>query len=442
MHVPETRYARNGDVFLAYQVLGEGPIDLVMIPPGASHLEHWWTLQGTGSWLRQLASFSRLIIFDKRGNGLSDRRGGTASMDERVDDLRAVMDAAGSERAVLYGVSEGGPMSIVFAAAHPDRTLGLVLYSTGARFAPDVDYEVSPMWQRPRSAPSVDWNTPESTTQFLRVFAPSVADDPQIVESFARMMRNAMGPGDSVAASEFVRGIDVRPVLPLVDVPTLVIHHSGDRVKLLTEGEFLATNIAGARLVVLPGEDHIAVLAGARSAVIPVEEFLGELVARDLTDRVLATVMFTDIVGSTQHAVAVGDASWRSLLDRHDEAIRKEIDRFRGRLVKTTGDGVLAVFDGPARAVRAGLGIVEAARRLGVDVQVGVHTGEVELRGDDIGGVAVHVAARIMKTSAAGEVAVSMTLRDLVAGSGLHFADRGEHELKGFPGTWSLFAAT
>ena len=257
MQVPETKYARNGDVFLAYQVLGDGPIDLVMVPPGASHLEQWWDLHGTGSFLRRLASFSRLIIFDKRGNGLSDRGGGAASLDERVDDMHAVMNAAGSERAVLYGVSEGGPMSIVFAAAHPQRTLGLVLHATGARFAPDVDYEVSAMFCQPPPETTVDWNTPEATQRFLRLFAPSVAEDPQVVESFARMMRNAISPGDWMIGRRWVREIDVRPVLPLVEVPTLVIHHEGDQVKLLCEAEFLARNIPGARLVVLPGNDHI-----------------------------------------------------------------------------------------------------------------------------------------------------------------------------------------
>ena len=442
MLIPETKYARNGDVFLAYQVLGDGPIDLVMVPPGASHLEHWWDLHGTGSWLRRLASFSRLIIFDKRGTGLSDRAGGAASMDERVDDLQAVMNAAGSERAVLYGLSEGGPMSIVSTAAHPERTAGLILHGTGARFSPDADYEVSAMWHQPARELTVDWNTPESTQGFLRTFAPSVAEDPQVVEAFARMLRNAISPGDAMIGSRFTREIDVRPVLPLVDVPTLVLHHEGDHVKLLSEGEYLAKNIPGARLVVLPGEDHIFHLADARPAALAVHDFLRDLESRDVGDRILATVLFTDIVGSTDRARSVGDSSWVALLDRHDQQLRREIERYRGRLIKTTGDGALALFDGPARAVRAGLGMVEAARRLGLDIQVGVHTGEVELRGDDICGIAVNIAARIMKKAPAGEVVVSKTLRDLVAGSGLCFADRGQQQLKGVPEAWNLFAAS
>ena len=256
------------------------------------------------------------------------------------------------------------------------------------------------------------------------------------------MMRNAISPGDWAAAGKFVREIDVRPVLPLVDVPTLVVHHADDAVKLLHEAEFMAEHIPGARLVVLQGADHIAALANSRAAVLPVEEFLRDLEERDVTDRVLATVLFTDIVGSTAHAVAIGDALWTTLLDRHDQTVRREIERFRRRLIKTTGDGVLAVFDGPARAVRAGVCIVEAAHRLGLDVKVGVHTGEVELRGEDIGGIAVHVAARLMNAAEPGEVVVSATLRDLVSGAGLHFAERGQHELKGVPGTWKLFAAT
>ncbi len=441
MHVPETKYARNGSVFLAYQVLGDGPIDLVLVPPGASHLEHWWDLQGTGSWLRRLASFSRLIIFDKRGTGLSDRGGGAASMDERVDDLHAVMDAAGSERAVLYGLSEGGPMSIVFTAAHPERTLGLILQGTGARFSPDVDYEVSAMWHQPPWEASTDWNTPEAVQTFLRVMAPSVAEDPQVVESFGRMMRNAISPGDLMKGQYFTRGIDVRPVLPLVDVPTLILHHEHDQVKLLSEAQYMADNIPGARLIVVPGEDHIFSLADARPATVAIQDFLRDLESRDVGDRILATVLFTDIVGSTDRAAAIGDTSWVALLDRHDQQLRREIERYRGRLIKTTGDGALALFDGPARAVRAGLGMVEDARRLDLDIQVGVHTGEVELRGDDIGGIAVNIAARIMKTAPAGHVLVSSTLRDLVAGSGLCFEERGQHQLKGVPGTWNLHAA-
>ena len=437
---PQTRYARNGDVYIAYQVIGEGLVDLLLVPGGFTHIELGWEIQGLASWLRRLASFSRLIIFDKRGTGLSDGAPGT--LEDRAQDALSVLDAVGSKRAVVLGTSEGGPMSILLAASHPERVRGLVLYGTGALWRAAPDYEVGPLLELP-VAPEIfsSWGQEPMTTAFLRMFAPSVADDVVFIELFGRYLRSACSPGVAAAFGEINREIDVRPILPALRVPTLVLHHADDRVILLSQGRHLADHIPDARLVILPGEDHMSFVANTGPAAAEIERFVRELDEAERVDRVLTTVLFTDIVDSTGHATRLGDRAWRDLLDRQDAAANQEITRHRGRRVNTTGDGVVAVFDGPARPVRAGQALIAAARRLDLRLRVGIHVGEVELRGDDIAGINVNASARIASLAGADQVLVSRTVRDLVAGSGLNFEPFGSKQLKGIDGTWELFLA-
>jgi class 3 adenylate cyclase len=437
---PETRYARNGDVFLAYQVVGEGPVDLLLVPGGYTHVELGWEIQGFASFLRRLARFSRLILFDKRGTGLSDGIPGT--LEERADDALAVLDAAGSERAVVLGVSEGGPMSILLAASHPERVRGLVLYGTGALFRSEADYAVGPILEYPVPVEHWEhWGSPATAMLFLEFFAPSLADDPEFVDIWGRYLRSAVSPGTAKAFIEINRAIDVRPVLAALRVPTLVLHHAADRVILLSQGEHLAAHIPGARLAVLPGEDHLPFVGNTAPQVTEIEHFVRDLDEAERTDRVLMTVLLTDLVGSTEQAARLGDRAWRDLLARLEAAALQEVTRHRGRRVNTTGDGLIAVFDGPARAVRAGQALIETARRHDLQLRVGAHVGEIELRGDDVAGINVHVAARIMALAGSGQMLVSRTVRDLVAGSGLRFESLGPRELRGVDGAWELFAA-
>jgi len=437
---PQTRYARNGDVHIAYQIVGDGPIDLLLVPGGFTHIELGWEVQGIASFLRRLAAFSRLIIFDKRGTGLSDGTPGT--LEDRAQDALSVLDAAQSKRAVVIGVSEGGPMSILLAASHPERVRGLVLYGTAALWRAEPDYEVSPLWRQPVPAEVFhEWGQERQVTEFLQLFAPSMADDAVFSELFGRYLRSACSPGTAATIVEIDRAIDVRPVLPALRVPTLVVHHADDGVILLSQAQHLADHITGARLVVLPGKDHFAVVGNTAPVVAEFECFVRELDEAERTDRVLTTVLFTDIVDSTGHATRLGDRAWRELLDRHDAAANQDIARHRGRRVNTTGDGIVAIFDGPARAVRAGQALIAAARRLDLRLRVGVHTGEVELRGDDIAGINVNASARIASLAGADQVLVSRTVRDLVAGSGLQFEPFGAQQLKGVDGTWELFLA-
>jgi class 3 adenylate cyclase len=431
---PPIHYAQAGDVSIAYRVMGDGPLDLVWVPGLANNMEIEWESPFRGIYER-LASFSRLMIFDKRGMGLSDRNVGAPTLEERMDDVRAVMDAVGSERAALIGVSEGGPMSILFAATYPERTVALVLYGSLARARRDVDY---PYGNEECFADLYrvfddGWGTGES----LRVFAPSLVNYAPARELMGRIERASGSPGTMRSIGDNLVGIDVRPVLPTISVPTLVVHMTDDLCVPVANGRWLADHIAGARFVELPGE-HIQFDFGRFSDEI--ESFLTGGRRPVATDRVLSTVLFSDIVGSTEQAAAIGDRRWREVLDRHDAVVTREIDIYRGRRVKSTGDGVLATFDGPARAISCGCEIRDNLQRLGVDVRVGLHTGEVEVRGDDIGGIAVHMAARVQAHAIPGEVLVTRTVTDLVAGSGIEFEDRGEHELKGVPGAWRLFA--
>jgi class 3 adenylate cyclase len=437
---PKTRYARSGTVSIAYQVVGDGPIDLVYVPGFISHVELAWEMPPVVHMIQRLTSFARLIMFDKRGTGLSDPVVGAPTLEERIDDVRAVMEAAGSERAALMGVSEGVPMSILFAATHPELTTGLVLYGGMARSTEAPDYP----WATPAEA-LIESSMEMSPFMFegaaIEVMAPSMADDPRAREMFARFQRYAATPAMLEQVFLMFLDIDVRSILPTVDVPTLILHRRGDQAVNRRGSEWMATQIPDAKYVELTGIDH-AVYAGDSDAIIDeIEEFLTGVRRATEVDRVLATVMFTDIVDSTKRASAMGDRSWRDLLESQNEVIRGELARYRGHEVKTLGDGMLATFDGPARAIRCALAVTEAVRPLGIEVRVGLHTGEVELVDDDVAGIAVHIAARVGALAGTGEVLVSSTVKDLVAGSGIAFTERGEHELKGIPDRWRLFSA-
>jgi pimeloyl-ACP methyl ester carboxylesterase len=437
---PETRYAKSGDVNIAYQVLGEGPRDLVYVPGWVTNLEVAWEHPGLARYYRRLASFSRLILFDKRGTGLSDRVpiDRLPTLEQRMDDVRAVMDEVGSERAAVMGHSEGGNMSILFTATYPERVEALVTYGIYVKRIWSPDYPWAP--------------TPEEREKWLDLvgrewggvvdlstLAPTVADDPTFVRWWSRYLRMSASPQAAVALGRMNTEIDVRAVLPAIRVPTLVLHREGDRDVNAEEARYIATRIPGAKLVVFPGDDHLPWTPGMDDVLDEVEAFLTGERPRVEPDRVLATVLFTDIVDSTAWAGRLGDAAWRARLEEHQRMVRRELDLHRGHEVKTTGDGFLATFDGPARAIRCARGIRDAAGTLGLAVRAGVHSGECEMMGKDVGGIAVHIAARVLDEAAPGEVMVSRTVKDLVAGSGLAFEDRGERELKGLGG-WRLFA--
>lgn len=438
---PVTRYTKSGDGYVAYQVTGEGP-DLVFVPGWISHLEVCWDIPPLASFLRRLGSFCRVIAIDKRGTGLSDPLppDRVATLEERMDDVRAVMDAVGSARAALLGISEGGPMNILFAATHPERTVALILFGTYAKMARDEDYPIGytyevldQYWSRLEGR----WGTGAG----LGALAPSMALDPRMRELWGRYQRMSASPGAAVSLLLLSQRIDLRHVLPTVRVPTLVLHREGDRFVPPEHGRYLADNIPGARYVALDGDDHLFFAGDFHDMLGEMEEFLTGHRGSERADRILATVLFTDIVNSTAKAADLGDRAWRDLLDRFEGLVQRQLERFRGRAVKATGDGYLATFDGPARGVQCATAIADAVRQLGIRVRTGLHTGECEMRGNDVAGIAVHIGARVADAAAPGEVLVSSTVKDLVAGSGLTFEERGSHALKGIPGTWRLFAA-
>jgi len=434
------RYAQNETVHIAYQVVGEGERDFVLVQGYLSHIDMDWEHPGMARFFRTLASFSRLILFDKRGTGLSDRGVGIATLEERMDDVRAVMDAAGSERAVLMGVSEGAPMCLLFAATYPERTHALVLHGGMARSTEAPDYPWAPPAAGAIEA-AIELIEPYFFTgEDIDLWVPSLGDDPQAKEWLGRFRRAAVSPDTLAALFSMFLDIDVRHVLPTLRVPTLVLHRHGDRVVNWRAGRWMAEQIPGARYVELSGQDHFPWFGDSDAVIEEIREFLTGVRVSAEPDRVLATVMLTDVVGSTERAASLGDRVWRDLLDAHDAAIRRQLVAFRGREVKTTGDGFLATFDGPARAIRCACAIRAAASDLHLDVRVGLHTGEIEIRGDDIGGMAVHIGQRVSALAQPGEIMVSSTVKDLVAGSGIEFEDRGEQELRGVPGTWRLFA--
>jgi class 3 adenylate cyclase len=438
-----TRYAKATDgTHLAYQVVGDGPIDLVYIPSWASQLEVAWEHPSYAELLGRLASFARLIWFDKRGTGLSDRATQLPTLDQQVDDVTAVMDAVRSPRAAVFGHGDGAVLCAVLAAFHPDRVRALITLGLVPRTMQAVDYPsgwTTDFLEFMLSGIENGWGGPEMAED-LKIVAPSVASDRSFQEWYARFSRLSASPS---AASELLRIaslIDIRSALGTISVPTLVLQRSGDPIAPPAVGRMCADYIAGSSYVELPGRDWLIYTSDVQRIADEIQEFLTGVRGGRSSDRVLATVLFTDIVASTERAAALGDERWRELLAAHDALVRRQLDRFRGREVNTTGDGFVATFDGPARAIQCGCAIRDGVGSLDLEVRVGLHAGEVEVSGSDVAGIAVHIAQRVQSLAAPGEVLVSRTLRDLVAGSGLRFEDRDEHRLKGVPGAWQLYS--
>jgi pimeloyl-ACP methyl ester carboxylesterase len=445
VEIPDTRYARTADgLHIAYQTLGESPLDLVYVPGLGSHLGHAWGHPLVAKFQRTLASFSRLVVFDRRGFGLSDRITDEAmpTLEVRMDDIRAVMDEAGVERAALFGVFEGGPLCALFAATYPERTNALILYGAFAKGSRSRDYpwgQTEEEWRTSEQDIDRDWGTQAFANDLVEWAAPSLVNDENSRRWFGELLRLAASPGVARATIRMVHEIDVRAVLGAVRVPTLVLHREGDGVVDVEEARYVAGRIQGARLVVLTGADHIPWAGDQESVIRAIEQFLDVERPPVELDRVLATVMFTDIVGSTQKAVGLGDRAWRELVEDHHAMVRALLERFRGQEVDTAGDGFFATFDGPARGVRCAQVISTAVEPLGIQVRAGVHTGECEMIDGKVGGLGVVIGARVGALAGPSEVLVSQTVKDLTAGSGLTFEDRGEHELKGVPDRWHLY---
>jgi class 3 adenylate cyclase len=440
--VPTTRYARSGEASIAYQVTGEGALDLLFLPGWITQVEQLWEAPAQRRFFERLAAFNRLILFDSRGTGLSDRILDAYTLEQEARDALAVLDAAGSERAALLTYQFGGLVGALLAADYPERIGALIMYASVARssWAPDYDWAMTSEERETLTERNIaTWG--ETNSQAMSAWAPSMADDPTLVAWFAQLQRLAASPGEARTILRATADFDVRDALPRIRVPTLVMHRPRELVWDVRHSRYLADHIPGARYVELEGEDSFPFVGDSDAIVEEIEEFLtggrsgGELA------RALLTVMFTDIVDATVRAAELGDGRWRDLLSRHDQEVREELVRFGGREVKTVGDGFLAVFDGPpSRALRCALAITGAARELGVELRIGMHTGECELIGDDVGGMAVHIASRVNGLAGPGEVLVSGTVRGTVVGGPFAFEDRGGHELKGVPGRWPLFA--
>jgi pimeloyl-ACP methyl ester carboxylesterase len=437
----ETRYARSGDIHIAYQVVGEGELDLVFVPGWVSNVELVWEEASARRFLERLASFSRLVLFDKRGTGLSDPVSDDQlpTMEQRMDDVRAVMDAAHMQSAALFGVSEGVPMSALFAATYPERTTALVLYGGYAKRRYSGDYPWAP--------------TPEERQVFfdaierqwggvvdLGELAPSVAGDERFKQWWATYLRRSASPMRALALARMNTEIDIRSILPTIRVPTLILHRSGDHDVDVRGARWMATQIPNVRYVELPGEDHLPFVGDSSALLDEIQEFLTGQRAAVVPDSVLGTLLFTDMVESTPRAAELGNTRWAALVENHFQVLRQQLGRFRGKEVHTTGDGLLATFDGPARAVQCGRAMIEAVRPLGIQIRVGLHTGEYELIGQEVAGLAIHIAARVMSKAGASQVWVSSTVKDLIAGSGIEFADEGMHALKGVAGEWHLYS--
>jgi pimeloyl-ACP methyl ester carboxylesterase len=429
-----TRYAKSGDIHVAYQVFGEGP-DLVVAPGFVSHVENYWEEPRFARWLSKLGGFCRVVLFDKRGTGLSDTVAPLPHMDERMDDLRAVMDAVQIESASLFGISEGGSLAALYAASHPERSRSLILYGSFSRFRHWIPSDAA--FNRLIKYIDEAWGTGKS----LPAFARSKADDAALRQWWGKHERLGASPASAIALMRMNREIDLSGVLRSIRVPTLVIHMADDALVSVEGGRELAAGIPGARLVEIPGADHFLFLDAGDRILAEVEEFLTGARSPAVVDRVLATVVFTDIVDSTRRADTKGDRAWRDLLESHDKTVRRELSRFRGKEVKSLGDGFLATFDGPARAIHCASAIRDSLRALDVPIRIGVHTGEVELAENDVRGIAVHIASRVANLGSAHDVLVSRTVKDLVAGSGIKFEDFGVHALKGIAEPWQVFRA-
>jgi pimeloyl-ACP methyl ester carboxylesterase len=438
---PVIQYARCGDLNIAYQVVGTGPHDIVLVPGWVSNIELFWDEPTVARFLERLASFSRLILFDKRGTGLSDRFSDAPNLEMRMDDLRAVLDAVGSTKATLFGYSEAGAMSMLFSATYPERVASLVMAGCFPYRRIDTDFPFGRTEEATEAqirACEEGWGGPVGCD--LR--CPSKVGDERYRQWWARWLRMSASANVAIALTRLNYDIDVRHLLGNIHVPTLLLHSVNDRGTLVGASRYMAARIPGARLVEFPGSDHMPWLSDAEGMLDQIEEFVTGTKGAVEIDRILATVMFTDIVGSTEKAAALGDHAWRDLLQAHHAKVRAELARFRGKEIDTAGDGFLATFDGPARAIRCARAISDTVRSLGIQIRAGLHTGECEVMGDSIGGLAVHIGARIAGLAAAGEVMVSSTVKDLVAGSGLSFEDRGRKQLKGVPGEWATFVVT
>jgi class 3 adenylate cyclase len=443
MEAPETRYTLSGDVNIAYQVVGEGPLDLVFIPSLTHHIELAWENPTQAQFFNRLASIGRLLLFDKRGTGMSDRVVG-ATLEERMDDVRAVMDAAGSEQAALVGLGEGAPICALFAATYPERTTALVLINTAPRMTRSPELPWLPTRaEREREIEAMvrAWSDPQTVADQFAIGSPSATDEER--RGFARVIRLSVSPGSAATYLRMNMDVDISDVLPLIRVPTLVMQRKDMAVLDMRNAHYLAEHIPGARLVELPGRDFAPQLGDTNRLLAELERFLKDVLEGGQweaePDRILATVLFTDIVDSTARAAELGDRAWRELLQEHHEAVRSQLGRFRGKEMDTAGDGFFATFDGPARAIHGAVAIREGVRDLDLQVRAGLHTGECELVDGKAGGIAVHIGARIASLAQPGEVLVSSTVKDLVAGSGIAFEDRGEHQLKGISEAWRLF---
>lgn len=437
---PDTHYARSGDLSIAYQVFGDGEEDLVFVPGWISNIDLFWDEPIVARFLTELSSFCRVILFDKRGTGLSDRSDGAATLEQRMDDVRAVMDAVGSERATIFGYSEGGPMSVLFAATYPERTRAVVLAGSYASRRAHDDYveglsesEVSILIEKVRAS----WGTPLDIEDRI----PSLSKSPRFRNWWARFLRGGASPAAALALLRMNLGIDVRPILSLVQAPSLILHASRDRIVSCSSGRYLAENIPNAQMVEIDADDHVPFTETSERVIAEIRQFLTGREGSQREERVLGTIMFTDIVGSTKILREIGDRAWSDTLEAHHNEVRQQLEIFSGREIKTTGDGFLAMFDGPARAIRCGHSIQAAMEAIGLEVRIGLHTGECTISGDDVSGIAVHIAARIGGMADAGQVLASQTVRDLVAGSGIMFDDLGVHELRGIEGKWSICLA-
>ena len=446
MDVPETRYARSGEVAIAYQVLGDGPLDLVFAPP-ISHLELEWETPASAAFYTRLASICRLILFNQRGVGMSDRISGVPPLETRMDDIRAVLDAVGSERAAVFGLGDSGPLCVLFAATYPERTAALVLFNSSPRFVRNPELPWLPTRAEQESQADQferHWGETEFMNKMLRMWNPEITEAE--LPSALRELRLSVSPGSAAGYIRMNMDVDVCDVLPLIRVPTIVMHRKEERAWDVRSGRYLAERIAGARFVELPGTDFMPQRGDQEQVFAELERFLADVVGGKAVeiepDRVLATVLFTDIVGSSEKAASLGDKAWRELLEQHHELVRRQLARFRGVEVDTAGDGFFASFDGPARAIRCACAIVESVPELGLDVRAGLHTGECEVANGKVAGIAVHTGARVASLAQPKEVLVSSTVKDLVAGSEIGFEDRGSHELKGIPGEWRLYAVT
>jgi class 3 adenylate cyclase len=440
--IPTTHYVKSDGIHIAYQVLGEGSFDLLFVPGFVSNVEATWGSPDLSAFFRRLASFCRVILFDKRGTGMSDRGSQIFTLEQRMHDVQAILDAVGSHQAALFGVSEGGPMSLLYAASYPQRTSALVLYGSYAKrsWAPDYPFGWNDeQWQRVLDDIEHKWGTPQAFNILMRV--PSAASDRDAAERIASYLRASASPGAAAAIMRMNREIDVRHVLPATRVPTLILHRTADHVIDVAHARYLAQHVPGAKLIELSGEIHSPWLGDRDALLDAVEQFLTGGRRVHEPERLLATVLFADIVGSTERAAALGDRPWRELLEGFYARVREALHLYRGREISTAGDGFLATFDGPARAIRCAGAIRDRVSSLNLEVRCGLHTGECEVVGDDLAGIAVHIGARVAALAAPGELLVSQTVRDLVAGSGLDFEERGMHKLKGVPDEWRLFRA-